>query len=35
VIPARFRQAVPAPISPKLDWTNVPANTVTFGRFHR
>lgn len=30
VIPDRFTQAVPAPVSPKLEWTNVPANTVTF-----
>ena len=34
VIPDRFTQAVPAPISPKLDWTNVPANTVTFVLSH-
>ena len=30
VIPDKFTQSVPTPISPKLDWTNVPANTVTF-----
>lgn len=30
VIPDGFTQAVPAPLSPKLAWTNVPANTVTF-----
>ena len=30
VIPDGFTQAVPAPVSPKLAWTNVPANTVTF-----
>lgn len=29
-IPGRFTQSVPAPVSPKLEWTNVPANTVTF-----
>jgi len=29
-IPARFTQADPSPISPRLQWTNVPANTVTF-----
>ncbi len=29
-IPARFTQSVPAPVSPKLEWTNVPANTVSF-----
>ena len=29
-IPARFTQLDPNPVSPKLDWANVPANTVTF-----
>ena len=29
-IPGRFTQSVPTPVSPKLEWTNVPANTVTF-----
>jgi Raf kinase inhibitor-like YbhB/YbcL family protein len=30
IIPPKFTQGVPNPISPKLQWTNVPANTVTF-----
>ncbi len=30
VIPDKFTQAVPMPVSPKLVWTNVPMNTVTF-----
>lgn len=29
-IPTKFTQAVPTPISPKLEWTHVPANTVSF-----
>jgi hypothetical protein len=29
-VPAKYTQSVPAPVSPKLEWTNVPANTVTF-----
>ncbi len=29
-IPAKYTQSDPNPISPKLDWTNVPANTVSF-----
>jgi len=29
-IPARFTQSDPNAVSPKLEWTNVPANTVTF-----
>ena len=29
-IPAKYTQADPMPISPKLDWTNVPMATVTF-----
>ncbi|HEY1339688.1 MAG TPA: YbhB/YbcL family Raf kinase inhibitor-like protein [Bryobacteraceae bacterium] len=29
-IPRQFTQSDPKPISPKLEWTNVPANTVTF-----
>jgi len=29
-IPARFTQSVEKPVSPKLEWTNVPANTVSF-----
>jgi Raf kinase inhibitor-like YbhB/YbcL family protein len=29
-IPARYTQSDPNPTSPKLEWTNVPANTVTF-----
>jgi len=28
-IPARFTQSDPNAVSPKLEWTNVPANTVT------
>ena len=30
VIPNKYTQADPNPVSPKLEWTNVPANTVTF-----
>ena len=29
-IPAKYTQADPNPVSPKLEWTNVPANTMTF-----
>jgi len=29
-IPAKFTQSDPNAVSPKLEWTNVPANTVTF-----
>jgi hypothetical protein len=29
-VPPRFTQSSPTPISPKLEWTNVPANTMTF-----
>src|SRR5712691_7622149 len=29
-IPAKYTQGVPDPISPKLTWTHVPANTVSF-----
>ncbi len=29
-IPAKYSQSVPEPVSPKLDWTNVPPNTVSF-----
>jgi Raf kinase inhibitor-like YbhB/YbcL family protein len=30
IIPNKYTQADPAPVSPKLEWTNVPANTVSF-----
>jgi len=30
VIPNKFTQADAAPVSPKLEWSNVPPNTVTF-----
>jgi Raf kinase inhibitor-like YbhB/YbcL family protein len=30
VIPDKFTQAVPDAVSPKLEWTHVPANTVSF-----
>jgi Raf kinase inhibitor-like YbhB/YbcL family protein len=30
IIPPKFTQADPNPISPKLQWTNVPPNTVSF-----
>src|SRR5205823_10649560 len=29
-IPAKYTQSDPKPVSPKLQWTNVPANTVSF-----
>src|SRR5882672_5782161 len=29
-IPQKYTQSVPNPVSPKLEWTNVPPNTVTF-----
>lgn len=29
-IPAKFTQSDPSPISPKLEWTNVPPDTVSF-----
>src|SRR3954463_16696746 len=30
VIPDKFTQAVPMPVSPKLEWTNVPATAASF-----
>jgi len=30
IIPNKYTQADPSPVSPKLVWTNVPANTVSF-----
>jgi Raf kinase inhibitor-like YbhB/YbcL family protein len=30
IIPLKYTQAVPNPISPRLQWTNVPANTVSY-----
>src|ERR1043165_4433562 len=30
VIPAKYTQAVPMPVSPALTWTNVPAGTQSF-----
>jgi Raf kinase inhibitor-like YbhB/YbcL family protein len=30
VIPAKYTHSVPNPISPNLDWTNVPENTISF-----
>src|SRR5579872_6585748 len=29
-IPAKYTQSDPHPVSPQLDWTNVPPGTVTF-----
>ena len=29
-IPAKYTQSDPNPVSPKLEWSNVPANTVSF-----
>lgn len=30
VIPSKYTQSDPSPVSPKLEWSNVPANTATF-----
>jgi Raf kinase inhibitor-like YbhB/YbcL family protein len=30
IIPAKYTQSSASPVSPKLEWTNVPANTVSF-----
>lgn len=30
IIPNKYTSAEPAPVTPKLTWTNVPANTVSF-----
>jgi|SRR5665213_817607 len=30
IVPDKYTQAVPMPVSPKLEWTNVPANTESF-----
>jgi Raf kinase inhibitor-like YbhB/YbcL family protein len=30
VIPNKYTQADPSPVSPKLEWSNVPPNTVSF-----
>jgi Raf kinase inhibitor-like YbhB/YbcL family protein len=30
IIPSKFTQSDPNPVSPKLEWTHVPANTVSF-----
>jgi Raf kinase inhibitor-like YbhB/YbcL family protein len=30
IIPAKYTQLVPSPVTPKLEWANVPAGTVSF-----
>lgn len=30
IIPSRFTALDPSPVSPELEWTNVPANTISF-----
>jgi Raf kinase inhibitor-like YbhB/YbcL family protein len=35
VIPDKFTQQVATPVSPKLEWTHVPANTVSFALIMR